>query len=52
MLLRQFSLSNNLSTQIRENTDFPWQKPQQLPIAEVNFEGCDFGNGGVEIRRV
>ena len=26
---------------IRENTDFPWQKPQQLPSAEANFDGCD-----------
>ena len=23
----------------RESTDFPWQKPQQLPSAEVDVEG-------------
>ena len=33
-------LSNNLLMHIRENTDFPRQKPQQLPRAEANFEGC------------
>ena len=40
MLLRQFCLGNNLLTQIRENPDFPQQKPQQLPSADTNFEGC------------
>ena len=35
-------LGNNLSTHIRENTDFPRQKPQQLPIAEANFGGCQY----------
>ena len=39
MLLRQFRLRNNLLTHIRENTNFPWQMPWQLPSAEVNFEG-------------
>ena len=39
-MLRQFCLGNNLRTNIKENTDFPQQKPQQLPNAEVNFEGC------------
>ena len=39
-MLRQFCLGNNLQTNIKENTDFPQQKPQQLPNAEVNFEGC------------
>ena len=40
MLLRQFRLGNNLPTHIRENTDFPRQKPRQLPSFEANFEGC------------
>ena len=40
MLLRQFCLGNNLPTHIRENTDFPLQKPQQLLSAKANFEGC------------
>ena len=40
MLLRQFCLGNNLLMHIRENTDFPWQKPWQLSRAEVNFKGC------------
>ena len=40
-MLRQFRLSNNLSTHIRENTDFPQEKPQKLPSAEANFEGND-----------
>ena len=40
MLLRQFCLDNKLQMHIKENTDFPQQKPQQLPNAEVNFEGC------------
>ena len=31
-------LGNNLPTLIRENTDFPRQKPQQLASAEANFE--------------
>ena len=25
---------------IRENTDIPWQKPQQSSSAKANFEGC------------
>ena len=41
-MLRQFCLGNNLRTNIKENTDFPQQKPQQLPNAEVNFEGCSY----------
>ena len=40
MLLGQFCLGNNLPTHIRENTDFPWQKPWQLPSAQANFKGC------------
>ena len=41
-MLRQFRLSNNLPTHIRENTDFPQEKPQKLPSAEANFEGHDW----------
>ena len=41
-MLRQFCLGNSLRTNIKENTDFPQQKPQPLPNAEVNFEGCCF----------
>ena len=41
-MLRQFCLSNNLQTNIKENTDFPQQKPQQLSNAEVNFKGCSY----------
>ena len=41
-MLRQFCLGNNLQTNIKENTDFPQQKPQQLPNAEVNFEGSSY----------
>ena len=42
MLWKQFRLGNNLplSTHIRENTDFSWQKPKQLLSAEANFEDC------------
>ena len=40
MLRTQFCLSNNLPIHIRKNTDFPWQKPQQLQNVEANFEGC------------
>ena len=40
MLLRQFCLCNNLPMHIRENTDFPRQKPRQLPNAEANFQDC------------
>ena len=39
-LLRQFLLGNNLATHIRENTDFPWQRPRQLLSAEAKFEDC------------
>ena len=39
MLFRQFRLSNNLLTHIRENTDFLQQKPQQSLSAKANFEG-------------
>ena len=42
MLLRQFRLGINLPTHIRENIDFPRQKPRQLPSAEANFEGCNY----------
>ena len=31
-------LNNNLSMHIRENTDFPGQKPQQLLNADANFK--------------
>ena len=41
-MLRQFCLGNNLQTNIKENKDLPQQKPQQLPNAEVNFEGCSY----------
>ena len=37
---RQFCPDNNLQTNIKENTDFPQQKPHQLRNAQVNFEGC------------
>ena len=39
MVLRQFCLGNNLPTHIKENTDFPRQKPQQVPNAEAYLEG-------------
>ena len=35
MLIRQFHLGNNLPMHNTENTDFPWQKPRQLPSAEA-----------------
>ena len=38
MLSKQVRLGINLLTHIRENTDFPWQKPWQLPNAEANFQ--------------
>ena len=38
MLLRQFCLDNYLLTNIGENTDFPWQKPQQLCSTKANFK--------------
>ena len=38
--LKQCRLGNNLPTHIRENTDFPRQRPRQLPSAKVKFEGC------------
>ena len=38
-MLRKSCLSNNLPMNIKENTDFLLQKPQQLLSAEVNFEG-------------
>ena len=37
-VVKQFCLGNNLPTYITENTDFPPQKPQQLPSAKMNFE--------------
>ena len=40
MLLRQFCLGNNLPLHIKKNIDFLRQKPQQLPNAKTNFEGC------------
>ena len=39
MLLGQFRVSKNLLMHIREDIDFPWQKPWQLPSAEANLEG-------------
>ena len=39
MLLGQFCFGNSLLMNIRKNTDCLWQKPQQLPSAEANFEG-------------
>ena len=33
-------LDHNLQIYIRENTDLPWQKPQQLLSVEVNSKGC------------
>ena len=36
--LKQFCLGYNLLTHVRENTDFPWQRPQQLPSAEAKFD--------------
>ena len=39
-MLRQFCFVNDLLKHIRENTDFPQQKSQQLLSAEANFEGC------------
>ena len=39
MLLGQFCVSKNLLMHIREDTDFPWQKPRQLPSVEANLEG-------------
>ena len=33
-------LGNNLPMHIRENTDFPRQRPRQLQSAEAHFEGC------------
>ena len=40
MLLRQFCLGNNLTMQIRENTDFPRQKPLQMPRQISKTELC------------
>ena len=39
MLLRRVCLSNNLPTNIRENTDFPRQNPRQLLSAKAHFKG-------------
>ena len=36
----QFYLGNNLLTHIRENSDFPKQKPRQLLNGEVSFKCC------------
>ena len=38
---RQFCFDNNFPMHIKENTDFFWQRPQQLPSAEANLEGCE-----------
>ena len=40
-------LENNLPTHIRENTDFPQQKPWQFLIAEANLEGCNNKNNNI-----
>ena len=37
-LVKTICLCNNLPADIRGNTDFPWQKPQQLLSSEANFE--------------
>ena len=37
MLLRQFLLGN-LPTHIRENIDFPGEKPRRLRSGEANFK--------------
>ena len=39
MLLIQFHLGNNLMTHIKENPDFPCQKPWQLLSVDANFKG-------------
>ena len=39
-MFRRFCFVNDLLKHIRENTDFPQQKSQQLQSAEANFEGC------------
>ena len=39
MLLRKMHLSNDLLMHIRENTDFPQQKPRQLLSTDTNSEG-------------
>ena len=36
--LKQFYVGYNLLTHVRENTDFPWQRPQQLPSAKAKFD--------------
>ena len=41
MLLQQFSLSNNLLTHIRENTDFPSAKASATAECQANFEDCN-----------
>ena len=39
-VVMRICLGNNLPSHIRENTDFPQQKPRQLLSAKTNFEGC------------
>ena len=41
-VVKTICLGNNLSKYIRENIDFPRQKPRQLPSAEANFGGCQY----------
>ena len=38
-VVKTICLGNNLATNIGENTNFPRQRPWQLPSAEANFEG-------------
>ena len=37
MLLRQFRLGNNLPTDIRENTDFLWEKASEIAECRRKF---------------
>ena len=37
-VVKAICLGNSLPTHIRENIDFPWQKPRQWPSVETNFE--------------
>ena len=38
-VVKTISPQHYLPMHIRENIDFRWQKPRQLPSAEENFEG-------------
>ena len=41
IVFKTVCLGNNLLMYSRENTDFPWQKQQQMLCAQANFEGCN-----------